>query len=339
VFFRDITARRKLEIAVAESEERYQRLFDSMLEGFAYCKMIYDDEGRAVDWLYLDANPAFSRLTGLRDVVGKRVLEVLPTTRADNPELLEAYERVAATGEPEEFEIDFRPLDMSLRVTALCPEPGHFVAIFENITARKTAENALLDTNLRLERMVYDVAESMGRIVEYRDPYTQGHEERVTEIARLLAQKMNLSEEEIAGIEMAAIVHDIGKLAVPAEILTKPGALSPIEFALIREHPAAGYGILKDIAFPWPVSDIVLQHHERLDGSGYPNGLAGEEICLGARIVAVADVVEAMASHRPYRPARGLAAALDEVTTKPELYDAAVVSALAELCDTGAVQL
>ncbi len=154
---------------------------------------------------------------------------------------------------------------------------------------------------------------AMGHVVETRDPYTAGHERRVAELAVALGAELGLPAAELEGLRLAALIHDIGKIAVPAEILAKPGRLSEVEFNLIRQHARAGYEILAAIDFGAPVAEIVLQHHERLDGSGYPEGLAGEQILLEARILAVADTVEAMSSHRPYRAALGMEAALDEV--------------------------
>ncbi|MCX7843973.1 MAG: HD-GYP domain-containing protein [Candidatus Bipolaricaulota bacterium] len=165
--------------------------------------------------------------------------------------------------------------------------------------------------------------------MDLREPYTAGHQRRVAELACAIAQELGLSAERIQGLRVAALLHDVGKaLFVPIEILSKPGKLTDLEMALIREHPRAGYEILRRVEFPWPVAEIVHQHHERLDGSGYPRGLKGEAILLEARILAVADVVEAMSSHRPYRPALGVEAALAEIREKAgKLYDPKVVEA------------
>jgi putative nucleotidyltransferase with HDIG domain len=161
----------------------------------------------------------------------------------------------------------------------------------------------------------------------------------VAVLSRLIAEEMGLPEAEVDGIEVAALVHDIGKLAVPAEILTKPGKLSSVEFELIKGHSQGGYDILKDIDFDWPIADIVLQHHERMDGTGYPNGLSGDEILLAARILMVADVIEAMAAHRPYRPALGLEAAMVEITGHPEKFDPHVISVCASLYEAQKIEL
>lgn len=206
-------------------------------------------------------------------------------------------------------------------------------------TARADTSAQLAVSNERLEGLLRQVTVALGRVVEARDPYTSGHEERVATLARQIAVEMGLPEDEADGIEMTGLVHDIGKLSVPAEILTKPSALSDIERRLIREHSMSGYEILKGISFVWPVADIVMQHHERMDGSGYPQGLVGDQILLPARILAVADTVEAMASHRPYRPALGLEAAIAEIGAHPEHYDPAVVAACVRLFEAGAIAM
>jgi HD-GYP domain-containing protein (c-di-GMP phosphodiesterase class II) len=149
--------------------------------------------------------------------------------------------------------------------------------------------------------------------VEKRDPYTAGHQQRVAELCVAIGRKLDLAEDRLEGLRLGATIHDLGKISVPAEILSRPGKLSALEFAIIKSHPQVGYDIVKDVQFPWPVTDMILQHHERLDGSGYPNGLKGDAIILEARILAVADVIESMSSHRPYRPALGLDAALAQV--------------------------
>jgi HD-GYP domain-containing protein (c-di-GMP phosphodiesterase class II) len=162
--------------------------------------------------------------------------------------------------------------------------------------------------------------------VEKRDPYISGHQHRVGVLSERIAQEMGLEAERVHGIRLAATVHDLGKIQVPAEILSKPGKLSDIELMLIKTHPQAGYDILKDVDFPWPIATMVWQHHERMDGSGYPQGLKGDEILLESRILAVADVIEAMASHRPYRAALGIEVALAEIERgRGNIYDPMVV--------------
>jgi HD-GYP domain-containing protein (c-di-GMP phosphodiesterase class II) len=213
------------------------------------------------------------------------------------------------------------------------------VVVFFDITERKRAEEAVLQGSERLERILKSVVALIGKVVETRDPYTQGHEEGVARIGRLIAEELGLPEDEVEGIEVAGLVHDVGKLSVPAEILTKPGKLADVEYSLIKEHSRRGYDILKDIDFDWPVAGIVLQHHERMDGSGYPAGLAGDDISIAARILMVADVIEAMGAHRPYRPALGLDAAMAEITGHPEKYDEQVVSACVRLHAAGRIEV
>jgi putative nucleotidyltransferase with HDIG domain len=165
-----------------------------------------------------------------------------------------------------------------------------------------------------------------------RDPYTAGHQSRVADVARAIATDMGLSQEIIDGIRMAGTIHDIGKLSIPAEILTKPTKLTNIEYSLIKEHSQSGYEMLKNVESPWPLAEIAYQHHERMNGTGYPRNMKGDEILVEARILAVADVVEAMASHRPYRASLGIEAALEEIEkNKGVLYDDAVVNTCLKL--------
>ncbi|MFH1954292.1 MAG: HD domain-containing phosphohydrolase [Pseudomonadota bacterium] len=184
----------------------------------------------------------------------------------------------------------------------------------------------------RLLKAAQDTVHAIALTVEIRDPYTAGHQRGVVQIACAIAKEMSLSEHQINGIRMAGIIHDIGKISVPAEILSKPGRITENEFGIIKAHPQIAYDILKGIDFPWPVAQIVLQHHERMDGSGYPQGILGEEILTESRILAVADIVEAMASHRPYRPALGIDKALEEISqNRGILYDPEAVDACLKL--------
>jgi putative nucleotidyltransferase with HDIG domain len=180
--------------------------------------------------------------------------------------------------------------------------------------------------------MINGAIKAMTSALESRDPYTAGHERRVAQLACLIAEEMGVPPDRIEGIRIAGYLHDLGKIAVPAEILSKPGTISSMEMGIIRVHPQSGHEILKEIEFIWPVAEVALQHHERLDGSGYPQGLKGDRIILEARIIAVADVVEAMCSHRPYRPAPGAELALAEILEKKGvLYDPAAVDACIRL--------
>ncbi len=197
---------------------------------------------------------------------------------------------------------------------------------------RRRKEAFLREQNEKLRKALGATVQAIAAVVEIRDPYTAGHQKRVARLSRAIAREMGVDGEIMEGIRIAAEIHDLGKISVPAEILSKPTRLSESEFSLIKGHPEAGYDILKQIDFFWPVAEIVRQHHERPDGSGYPAGLKGEEIRMEARILSVADVVEAMASHRPYRPALGIETALAEIEkSRGILYDAAVADVCVRL--------
>jgi len=206
----------------------------------------------------------------------------------------------------------------------------------EDITERKLSEEKLLKSYESLKKTLNDAIDTMVKIVETRDPYTAGHQQRVAELATAIAREMKLEDTRIDQLRMAAVIHDIGKMYVPSDILSKPGELLDVEFSLIKAHPQYGYDIVKGMDFPCSVAQAVLQHHERLDGSGYPQSLKGEDIILEAKILAVADVIEAMSSHRPYRPALGIDKALEEISkNKGNLYDPDVVDACLELYKSG----
>jgi PAS domain S-box-containing protein len=183
----------------------------------------------------------------------------------------------------------------------------------QDITERKEAEEERRRNAEKLKTALVQTIQAVSHTVEKRDPYTAGHQRQVALLAAEIGREMGLPEDCIDGLYMGGLIHDIGKISVPAEVLTRPGRLSEIEFALIKTHPEAGYDIIKGVDLPWPVAQMILQHHERLDGSGYPRGLKDDQIIPEARILAVADVVEAMAAHRPYRPSRGLEEALEEI--------------------------
>lgn len=203
---------------------------------------------------------------------------------------------------------------------------------WQHIMLHRETQAALLRSEKSLKNSLTGTIKAITKAIEARDPYTAGHQQRVSNIACGIAQEMGLDKELIEGIRMGAVIHDIGKIQTPAELLSKPSKLTAIEYQLIQEHASVGYEILKDIEFPWPVAEIAHQHHERINGSGYPQGLKGENICLEARIVAVADVVEAISSHRPYRPALGIDVAMEEITAhRGEWYDPVAVDACLSL--------
>ena len=215
--------------------------------------------------------------------------------------------------------------------TPIREESGEISGIaltFSDITRSKMVEEELKKSWEKQKSAMEGTVQAMAFTIETRDPYTAGHQRRVTKLACAIAEEMNLSANEKEGVRLAGGLHDLGKIYVPAEILAKPGKLTPVEYNIIKTHPQVGFDILKSIEFPWPIAEFVLQHHERMDGSGYPNGLKGKDIHLEARILAVADVIEAMATHRPYRAALTIEAALDEITSNQEnKYDKKVVKA------------
>ncbi len=209
---------------------------------------------------------------------------------------------------------DGQAIDVRVNASVIRHENRNaLLVIAHDISDLRQTQRDLSESVLRLRTVMEGTVEAMAMTVERRDPYTAGHQRRVASISVAVARLMNLPTETVDGIRWAGMVHDLGKIAIPAELLSKPGKLSDIEFSLIKTHSEQGREILQTIQFPWPVASLVVQHHERMDGSGYPNGLAHDQISTGARIIAVADVVEAMASHRPYRPALGIPAALQEI--------------------------
>ena len=206
------------------------------------------------------------------------------------------------------------------------------LSIGSDITERKLADKKLQETIESLRKSFSATIQVMVSAVEMKDPYTAGHQIRVADLAKAIATEMGLPQDKIEGLRMAGSIHDIGKLSVPAEILSKPTKLTNIEFNLIKEHSQSGYDILKNVESPWPLAEIVYQHHELMNGSGYPRNLKGDEIIMESRVLAVADVVEAMASHRPYRPTLGIEAALEEIEkNKGILYDNTVADACLRL--------
>lgn len=210
------------------------------------------------------------------------------------------------------------------------------VLVIRDVSGRRQAEMDLKRTVNQLRLTVKQTVNALAITSEKRDPYTAGHQQRVSQLACTVASEMGLDEDTIEGIRVAGLLHDIGKIYVPAEILSKPARLTTMEMGIMKTHSEVGYDILKEVPFPWPVADIVLQHHERMDGSGYPNGLSGEEMLVQSRIISVADVVEAMSSHRPYRAALGIERALDEISrNKGKLYDSDMVDICLRLFRNG----
>jgi len=232
---------------------------------------------------------------------------------------------------PERDEGPFLQEEQSL-IVAICERLRHVITRYAAEKAAKESQEKLQQSYRVLNKTFDDTILAFSTILEIKDRYTAGHQIRVARLAEAIAKKMHLDDEKVRVTRIAGIIHDIGKIYVPADILSRPGRLSDLEFEIIKTHVQYGYDILKTIDFPWPIAQVVLQHHEKLDGSGYPNGIKGEDILLYSRILTVADVVEAMASHRPYRSALGLDKALDEISqNKGKLYDPDVVDACLKL--------
>lgn len=325
----DITAYKEAERALRESEEKYRTLFEQSMDAVALV---------SVDGTLLEANKAYLDLYGYGpEVVG--TLNVIGHN-VDPDERSRFLQRLDAQGSIVDEEVPRRRADGTIMTclrsaVARRDENGRMVelqAVFRDITARKQMEQEREQSVQRLQSVLNATVEAMSAAVEMRDPYTAGHQRRVTILARAIAKKLGMAEASVLALDVAGRVHDLGKLSIPAEILTKPTRLTEIEYQLIRQHPLATYELLKGIDFPWPVATIALQHHERLDGSGYPHGLRGSDMLPEARVLAVADVFEAMSSYRPYRPALGPDAALEELQrNRGTLYDPDAVDACVRL--------
>ena len=329
----DITERKGAEEALRQSEERFKTVFSEAPLGIALIDSL-------TGHIY-EVNPMFARIAG-RTAEQMATIDWMSITHPDDVEedldnmaLLNAGKIPGFQMEKRYLHPDGAAIWINMTIAPLKvkdkAQPRHLCMI-EDITDRKRAEESLAANYEKVRRALSSTVQALSATVETRDPYICGHQRRVAHLAGAIAQEMGFSQEQLEGMQALSLLHDIGKIAVPAEILSKPGKLTKIEFSLIKVHAQSGYDILKDIEFPWPIALPVLQHHERMDGSGYPQGLTGPDIILEARILAVADVVEAMASHRPYRPALGINAALDEIVrNQGTLYDPGVVDVCVKL--------
>jgi len=283
-------------------------------------------------------NPATASMLGysLEELVGQHWTVIVPPDQ--HPSVQTAGKR-HIRGETDRYELDLIRKDRSRIPVLVSSSPrvknGRFagtLAVFTDITELRQVEEELQHSLEKLRRTFDEVVHALASAVKLRDPYTASQQQRVTRLAVAIAREMGLPEDRIEGLRVAAAVYDMGKINIPAEFLSDPEGLTELEYGIIKTHPQVGYEILKAVQFPWPVAEIVRQHHERMDGSGYPQGLRGEEILPEARILAVADVVVAMASHRPYRSALGIDRALEEISAnRGILYEPMVVGACLKL--------
>jgi PAS domain S-box-containing protein len=311
-----------------ETEELYNNIANSFHTGFY---IVQDQKFQFV-------NPYVQKMTGYREdeLLGRKAIDYV---HPDDRE--EVWKRVVdflETGQPSPFEYRIITRDGKVRWIVASVSPVYHngkKAIFGNvldITERKQAAEDLSQSLGRLRKTMESTVQAISLIVETRDPYTSGHQEQVARICCAIGQDMGLQEERLKGLHMSAVIHDLGKIYIPAEILSKPGRLSDMETQMMKMHPEQGYHILKTIEFPYPVAEIVYQHHERMNGSGYPRGLTGKDILLEAKILGVGDVLDAMAAHRPYRAAVGIDQATLEISqNRGFLYDPVVVDVCLKL--------
>ncbi len=325
--FHDISERMRAERALLDSEARYRGYLDHA----PYGVFITDENGR-----YLEVNRAAAELTGYsaEELTHLGIVDLLPAESLDSgPRQFSGLLKTGASS----GSVDLARKDGSsfhVRLDAVRLSATRYLGFIVDISEQKHAEEEIIAGAARLKVALTATVAALGATIELRDPYTAGHQRRVAELVVAIAAELGWDEARVEMLETAALLHDVGKIVVPAEILTKPGRLSGVEMQLIRQHAAASAALIADIEFGGPVAAIVIQHHERLDGTGYPAGLVAEQLLPEASALAVADVVEAMSSHRPYRAALGVEAALAEVRAHVGVkYDADVVAACARLIE------
>ncbi len=335
-FLRDITQRKLAEEALHQSEERFRNLVENTSD------WVWEADTSGT---YTYVGPRVREILGYEpeEVVGKTPFHFMAAE--ESARIHGVFYSCVTEKRPFAFlenvclHRDGHAVYMEKSAVPFFDATGRvcgFRGIDRDITARKRVEERLQESYRKLQDTLDGVIQAMALTVETRDRHTAGHQRRVTELAYAIAAEIGLSGERSRAVGIAGMLHDLGKITIPTEILSKPGHLTEMEFAIVKTHPKAGYDILKNIEFPWPVAEIVVQHHERMDGSGYPSGLVGDQSALEARILAVADVVEAMASHRPYRPALGIERALSEISgNKGRLYDSDVVDACLAVFNRG----
>ncbi len=341
-YTRDITDRKQAEEMLKKSEEKFRFLAEHMNDNIFTMDMNLKTTyvSRSMEKL-LGFTPEERMKQGITEQVTPASLKVIEQILSE--ELEREQTGLADPDRSRKFEVEYYHKNgtavwVENVISGIRDEQGILTGIHgvsRDITERREAEKALRESFGRLRKALGATVQAMAIAVETRDPYTAGHQRRVADLARTIATEMGLSGNAIDGIRTAAMIHDLGKISVPSEILTKPAKLTDLEFSLIKTHAWSGYDIIKDIDFPWPVARMILEHHERIDGSGYPNGLKGEQLLLESRILAVADVVESMASHRPYRPGLGIEKALEDIEkNRGILYDAEAGDACLDLFRT-----
>jgi PAS domain S-box-containing protein/putative nucleotidyltransferase with HDIG domain len=324
VFSRDVTERKQGEQALKESEAKFRALVEQSIAG---TYIIQDGKLAYV-------NPRFSEILGYSDtnkLLGKESMEIVSGKDRRNIETylgkLENFDSPTQNFVFTALRNDGSMVDVGIACTlANYQHRPAIIGMMQDISDKKVAEQQIQRYTEQLKRTFMQTVSLATTLSEMRDPYTAGHERRVANLAVAIGSEMGLNDHRLEGLKVGGYLHDVGKTSIPLEILSKPGKITSLEHDMIKLHSQAGYEVLKDVDFPWPVAQIALQHHERMDGSGYPNGLKGEEILLEARILAVADVVEAMASHRPYRAGLGIDKALAEIERgRGTAYDPATV--------------
>jgi PAS domain S-box-containing protein len=331
---KSVTGSISAEFAAEEALRESEALFHSLIDYMHDAMIILNWDGSI-----LFANQAAAKIIEFErpeEFVGHNMLEYLhPDSLQKAAEDLEAVkaDKMGFRSEYQLYSVTGRRIWVeSIGGKIIFRNASANLVCIRDITERKQAEEELLRTLESLRKAVGATIQVMVSAVETRDPYTAGHQIRSADLARTIATEMGLPQGRIDAIRIAGSIHDIGKLSIPAEILSKPAKLTEIEFSLIKEHSQSGYEMLKDVESPWPLAEIIYQHHERMNGSGYPRNLKGDDILIEARILAVADVVESMASHRPYRPTLGIDAALEEIEKKRgTFYDSTVTDACLRL--------
>jgi putative nucleotidyltransferase with HDIG domain len=309
----------------------YKELFKHMSDAV----VVYQAVNNGKDFIIADCNHASLKIEGLKkkDIVGKKVTEAFPGVKQFG--LFDIFQKVYRTGKPSHHPIKYysdNRISGWRKNYVYKVSTGEIVAVYQDITQQKKDESELKKRANELSRTLVDTIHAFGLAIEKRDKFTSGHQKRVAKLARCIAKKMNLPKEKTEAIYLGALVHDVGKLSVPRSILNFPGKLNKKEFALVQLHPQTGHDIIKEIKFPSELEKIILSHHERLDGSGYPQGLKGNEIPIESRIIAVADVAEAMTANRPYRQGHQSSAIIKELQkNKNTLFDANVVDACVEI--------